>query len=74
MKELMESAIYRRILERGARKSKQEAILKVLEARFGEVDEEIHAGVQGIEDLSCLGELIVLAAKCTSLAEFCEAL
>ncbi|HIE50877.1 MAG TPA: hypothetical protein EYP85_03885 [Armatimonadetes bacterium] len=67
---LMESPIYREILERGAIRAKREAILEVLAARFGVVPKEVAGEIGQVEDREELGRLVRMAARCRSWEEF----
>ncbi|RME03573.1 MAG: hypothetical protein D6805_06045 [Planctomycetota bacterium] len=54
-------------LQQGTLKKAQEA---VLEARFGELPQELAERVQLVEEVERLDELIVAAACCRSIREF----
>jgi hypothetical protein len=59
---------------RGAIRGKAEALLTVLQARFGKVPQGIVKTVNSYSDLIALESLTVLAATCDSLNEFKEGL
>jgi hypothetical protein len=58
----------------GKAEGKTEAILDFLEDRFGEVPQATRDDVANISDLAILRRLLLVAAKCKSLAEFNKAL
>jgi flagellar biosynthesis/type III secretory pathway protein FliH len=59
---------------RGKARGKAEALLTVLQARFGKVPQSIVKAVNSYSDLIALESLTVLAATCNSLNEFKEGL
>ena len=60
------------IERQGALRNSRESILEVLEEKFGNVPEEIRAGLNTITDLDRLKRALRKAARCESLQAFSE--
>jgi predicted transposase YdaD len=57
-------------LREGIQRGKQEALIGVLEARFGEVEESLKERIKGIEEVKKLEELLISAIRANDLEEF----
>lgn len=64
------SPLYQHWMQEERRATNQAAIVRVLEARFGAVPEELGATIRSVSDLDKLEQAITLAAKCSSLEQF----
>jgi hypothetical protein len=66
---MIENPVIQEIIADSQRETKREAIVKILEARFGESARGIQSELETI-DQARLDELLPLAATCRSLASF----
>ena len=57
-------------LQEGIQRGKQEDLIKILEVRFGEVDESLRERIKGIEEVKKLEELLISAIRVNDLEEF----
>ena len=67
---MIESPLLREIEARGRIEAHVADIIRVLEARFGEVPEETRARLTGIQDEPLLEDLVGRAARCNDLSAF----
>ena len=64
------SPLYQLWIAEERRATTQADIVIILEARFGDVPEELGASIRSVADQSKLDESIKLAARCRSLKQF----
>ena len=57
-------------LQEGIQRGKQEALIRILEARFGEIGESLKERIKGIEEVKKLEELLISAIRVNDLEEF----
>ena len=60
-------------LQEGIQRGKQEALIRILEARFGEIEESLKERIKrikGIEEVKKLEELLISAIRVNDLEEF----
>jgi hypothetical protein len=58
------------LMEKARGEARQQDILEVLKARFGEIPEEVQVKLEALLDPEGLRNLLRLAARCDSLASF----
>jgi len=57
-------------IQRGIQRGKQESLIRILEARFGEIEESLGERIKGIEEIEKLEELLISAIRANDLEEF----
>jgi len=57
-------------IQQGIQRGKQEALIGILEARFGEIGESLKERIKGIEEVKKLEELLISAIRANDLEEF----
>jgi hypothetical protein len=57
-------------IRRGIQRGKQESLIRILEARFGEIEESLRERIKGIEEIEKLEELLISAIRANDLEEF----
>jgi predicted transposase YdaD len=67
---LAQSSLYQQWMDEKERETRQDAIIRVLKARFTEVPEQLAAEIRTVTDSEHLGRGIDHAALCTSLKDF----
>jgi hypothetical protein len=67
---MIESPLLQEIEARARGEGRVEALLRVLEVRFGRVPEDIRSTVEGVRDERELDALIEAAVRCPDLAAF----
>jgi len=57
-------------VQQGIQKGKQEALIRILEARFGEIEDSLKERIKAIEEVEKLEELLISVIRVNSLEEF----
>ena len=57
-------------IQQGIQRGKQEALIRILEARFGEIEDSLKERIKGIEEVKKLEELLISAIRVSDLEEF----
>jgi len=57
-------------IQQGIQKGKQEALIRILEARFGEIEDSLKERIKAIEEVEKLEELLISVIRVNSLEEF----
>jgi flagellar biosynthesis/type III secretory pathway protein FliH len=57
-------------IQRGIQKGKQGDLIKILEARFGEIEDSLKERIKRIEQIEKLEELLISAIRVSNLEEF----
>ena len=57
-------------IQRGIQRGKQESLIRILEARFGEIEESLRERIKGIEEIEKLEKLLISAIRANDLEEF----
>jgi len=57
-------------IQRGIQRGRQESLIKILEARFGEIGESLKERINYIEEVEKLEELLIRAIRVSDLEEF----